>query len=436
MPVRTVFGGRPEGQMALQDRKLVAARLMRMLAHPRNNLHSGPLSQDDLDWVLKQFDGHIGRNWSRADPLNSGNQLDQFLDAIYENTLIALGALRDEASEILARAANYVRNTRCSDCGARTTACKGYAADILHFQDGPLNNGGQCLRLIRQLVDYFTERTEHYIDEYRGPLIPRPLPERIEIDIVAWCDGDRLLPLDGAIEFNSSRAGAGEGPDWAILTVRLPVGDARITGADFEHLDYALLSLAYALFHEIFVHGSQGRAGAPVPKVEPTCAFTEGAVDTAAFDLLFGEILADPAQLPKDVQSLSEAFRLQAKRFHNLRFDWVQASPSQAARLAPIDDMALRQRHFGRERIYQPLVDIEKSFQKPAGWARHCLIRLNLKLSVDQRIALSELADFWSPPNIGKRTGIQTALCGMVDSFLDTGDSDEFLNRLKMLAPY
>lgn len=430
MPGRTVFGDRADGQMVLQDRKLVAARLMRMLAFPRDSHDYGDLSQDELDEVLRQFDGQIGQNWARADQMDSANPLDQFLDSIHQNTATALGPLGEGASDILARAAGYVERTKCSECGAKPTACKGLASDIRHFQDGPVNAGGRCLSLIRELVDFFADQTERYLEEYRGSLSPRLLPQRIEIVVVPRRDCDRLLPLDAAIEFLRHEDEA----ESAILTVRLPVGDARVTGADFETLDYALLSLAYALFHEVFVHGTQGRAGPPVPKVEPTCAFTEGAVDTVAFDLLFEEVLADPTQLPEGVRPLGEAFRRQAKRFHNRRFDWVQMSPSQAARLPAIDDIALRQRNFGRERIYQPLVDIERRIPMPLGWARHCLVQLNLKLSVEQRTALGELADFWTPTDTKARTEIQTALAGIVDSFLETGDSDTFLSRVEAMA--
>lgn len=434
MPVETAFGTRPDSQMTLQDRKLVVARLMRMVAFPRDSLSNGSLSQDDLDEVLGQFDRQIGRDWRRQDEMDSVSRLDQFLARIHDKTATAIGLIADGADDILVRAASFIDNCKCSDCGGKPTACKGLASDILHFHDSPPNEGGRCLLLIRRLVDYFAECTERYLSECCGSLHFRSLPEKIEIDIVPRRDGDRLLPLDGAIEFIPACAISGRRSEKAVLTLRLPVGDDSMTGTDFEHLDYALLSLAYAVFHEVFVHGSQGRAGEPVPKVEPSCAFTEGAVDTVAFHLLFDEILADNSGFPEEVRPLVEAFRRQAKRFHDLRFDWSQASPSQPTRRSPIDDGALRQRNFGRERIYQPLIDIERKFQKPAGWAKRCLIQLNLSLSVDQRNAMAELADFWSPSNTKMRTPIQTELCRIVDSFLETGDHNKFISRINKIT--
>jgi hypothetical protein len=259
-----------------------------------------------------------------------------------------------------------IEGFNCSKCGPRKFVCNGVVDEELF---GP-ENGGRCLGFLREMVKLYAEFALTYYERELGQLLPDRLPSIVIETHPARHES--TLPLDG--ELIPARLDGSE-DDFVTMRFRWPVTN---------ELQDALLSLAYLVFHEVFVHYFQGlSANTPGFSVDNDCSFTEGAIDALACQVLLDELLRSDKHLPELLKPLQEAFKSYSQRYHEERFDFKPPKSAADYRdpLMPI----LRARFYGREKIYRWLRKLESDSKQPENWAYTILLALNLQLAPAQR---------------------------------------------------
>lgn len=397
----------PIQQLDLSARKVLAARLLRLIHDARMDQAAAEQTKDDKtyrDTVRAQIAATVEEDestkdfWSLYRFLNVfGERVERFTQPYDTSTIVRSRA------EMIGQLGRF----NCDVCGNRDIICKGGPADRILFRE---EGGARCLSFLSEMIEIFVRLAEN---RYRE-IVQSPLPVAIVPEMVVQTHRKNgtagTLPIDG--EFVQPYEDKS-----AVVKVFWPIDD---------DLDSAILSLPYLIFHEVFVHGAQGAARQDVRfPVEQDCAFTEGTVDAVACRILLDEILPDEDNLPEVLRPLAEGFYSQCKRYHNDRFD-----PPDADSDRPGDDIR-RARARGRDIIKRLLKGIGiKHKKRDPTWARRIILSLNLYIDARERMELYCLLD-----RLARRSAMKLALVDPLDQFDKDHDARALLDRLKKLLP-
>ncbi len=407
-----------ESQLHLSDRKLLYARLSLIkIANAHTFLRARGESEAAQDLVGKVNEA-IDRIWAQDVSSANSLHLDSFLRAVRDLVREAeIHNADDVVGELFREFSASIDYVECGRCGKDTkTVCNGSALDHMAFEDFGSRLGGLCLSFLRRIIKTFAHIAEDRALVYAVGLDPEPLPRRILLQTASRQNSkSSTLPLDGSFK-NGEKVD--EGRD-AVLRVEWPIGES------YEDIDLAILSLPYLVFHELFVHGPQGCAAAePIGRVGNDCAFTEGAVDAVACEILKDEVLASTDHLPEELYSLRAEFQRSVSDYHNERFQFTP--PKTERDLMDNANIIKQARWSGREYIFQYLRNTEINCGKSSGWCFQCIISLNFQMTKTQRRELARQAAFWLE-------SMQADICVAMDEYLECLDPAALLDRLKRL---
>lgn len=292
----------------------------------------------------------------------------------------------------------------CTNCGRAGWSCNGGLIDR-HMIADP--EGGLCLSFLKQIVENFASVAEGSYAEIVGETAAECSIPTIVLETYRNNSSTGTLPIDGEFQQPTSKAPA-------IMRIHWPV--------DGE-LDSAIKSLPYLVFHEVFVHGLQG-AGLECPRfrVSDDCAFTEGAVDAVACDILLDRVLPMENALPKLLKPLYSELEQACREYHQLRFK--KEERSKTALLDPANNIR-GARYRGRSAIYNPLKQMREQARRDSSWLQRVILSLNLHLDKDQRREVFKLFN-----RLTSVKSLRMAMIGKLDVFLSTTDTEKLLSEL------
>lgn len=398
----------PIQQLDLRARKVLAARLLRLIHDARMEQAAAEQTKDDKnyrDTVRAQIAATVDEDdstedfWSLYTFLNVfGQRVEKFTQPYKTSTIL------ETRAEMIGQLGRF----NCEVCGNRDIICKGGPADQILFRE---EGGARCLKFLTEMIEIFIRLAEkRYREIVQTPPLPATIVPAMVVETHRKNGTEGTLPIDGEfVQPCEDRS--------AVVKVFWPIDD---------DLDSAILSLPYLIFHEVFVHGAQG-AGRQSGRflVEQDCAFTEGTVDAVACRILLDEILPDEDNLPKVLRPLAEGFYGQCERYHNERFD-----PPDTDSDKPGDDIR-RARARGRDIIKRLLNGIGVKFKKhDSTWAWRVILSLNLHLDAQERMELYCLLR-----RLAGRSAMKLALVDPLDQFDTDHDAQALLTRLRELAP-
>lgn len=399
----------PENQLPLEARKALAARILHMLLeNALDGLKPDGADCADFSVVVKQ---QIKR-MIREDPLDDPWPLNVFLEnlrkAVEEHTSAYSGEAFETARQRLLPLDPHFGCGSCVEAGGGRP-CTGAEGDrdMLGHQAG-----GLCLRFLKGMVERFAAIAENTYVAATGfkpsaPLIPPLALSTFHIE----GDGG-TLPLDG--EFNIPPKIGGE----ASVAVFWPD-----TKSGDQELDAAIRSMPYLVFHEVFVHGAQG-AALPGARflVDRDCAFTEGAVDCVAYDILAKHVLPSDQHFPKLLEPLRDEFSLACQEYNTAR---MKPPPKGSTKSG--DDIR-RARYFGRTKIYDRLLEIagEPKGLDAATWVTRVVLTLNLYLPPNERQEFFKLIN-----EAAERSNVLLSLFDPLDQFLTKRDVSKLFDGIR-----
>lgn len=400
----------PDRQLHLSLRKRLAARLLRVqcanefvfLTH-KIDLQTAAKFQLEIDAIIE--DEIIG---------DQDLTLIQFLQKISERLLDSpTPAANENVRELCKVFKKSVGKFDCAECGCvRSEVCNG-VIDRKLFKS---NNGALCLSFLHEIVETFCDLANKFYETYAGDFVPTDgFPDVVIRTLPKTTDA--TLPIDG--EFIPPKPEDGPNAP-GVIAIKVPKNLAT--------MDEALFCLPYIVFHEIFVHRSQGVASSkPGFTVGNDCAFTEGAIDALACQLLLDDILMIDGNIPSDLRVLRPAFRNYCEGYHSDRFDF-----SQPDNLRDLEDPTieiLQARWAGRTVIFQYLQEAQKHCCKPPDWTQRILASLNLQLDRGKRRDFHQAFDVLWGYGQGPMSEVELSL----DRFLETGDAVALLNSLQKI---
>lgn len=359
--------------------------------------------------LFQIFDAEIyerlAEDQAREDPLSLIDFLTNVADQIDSASAHIAGEPVDEVRRSMR---TMTKHFDCSNCGKRGMVCNGGIVDNNLFADP---EGGRCLQFLVVMIESFAHAAEQYYRAVAGDSCPTTLIPSIILETYRNKKTCGTLPIDG--EFQPPLIDAA-----AVLRIYWPID---------KTLDQAILSLPYLVFHEVFVHGAQGSAlPGPRFKVFDTCAFTEGAVDAVACDLLLKNVLSHPDNLPKELKELSADLYEACRDYHDKRFQY-DADVTTAVLLEPGDKIR-HARYLGRRQVYLLLREVQSICKRPDDWAERTILLLNLNLDKIQRREIFKLFGV-----ARGRAATKLNLADPLDTFLVDRDADRLIKRLANL---
>ncbi|MDW3224705.1 MAG: hypothetical protein R8G34_17795 [Paracoccaceae bacterium] len=348
-------------QLDLRARKRLAAWIVHLVGQAHLIEFSEDHTPDHKNYALTvkaQIDSALHEDGEAPEPISLIDFLEMYLKRVKAHTAAHEAETFVSAREKMGA---MVEAFDCGQCGVENKWCKGGEADLFQFQH---ETGGRCLDFLRQITRRFIRQAELEYQRLLADGNDIEIVPPIMLATVRKKDAAGTLPVDG--EFRQPN-----GKTDAVMQVYLPMDDA---------LGDAIHSLPYLIFHEVFVHGAQGAAlnGARF-QVDQDCAFTEGAVDAVACEILQAEVLSDKSALPKLLQPMANAFWQASYEYHLNRYKMPEVGAND-----PGDDIR-RARASGRNDIYRFLVYLRKLGGKPKGWAEQVILTLNLYMTREER---------------------------------------------------
>lgn len=413
--MKVVFSAsKEEPSLHLVDRKLISARFARLVlliaaraddkkempAAVRKfmrdteiaimdvlELHSEKAEEPPLDEALTSIHKEIEKRTNGAD---------------HEHVAAATAILEDGTLQF-----------SCTDCSAyENRVCRGRFSDWKLFVDGEKRPGGLCVDFVRELTIDLAKVAEEMFEEHCvGDL--RDPPDKIVVCLDSLGDNhDGTMPLDGSYD-----------PDEGELVVQWPTDPDNP-----EAIDDAILMLPYLLFHEVFVHGGQGRAlESSIGDVPFSCSFTEGAVDAAARDYLVAKVL--PELESESFQRLRMQAQARCVKYGQKRaqFSLGITGSSDSRRK---NEKIRSARAYGLFMVWEQIKNFELHGGKPASWKFELLTALNLHMDLEQRDKFMECAEFWE----GLSSKVKDDVVVMFDIFLIDRQVNDLLGRLNELG--
>ena len=389
----------PEKQLQLNDREAVVARLLYLVATrgvPVAEAEGADVFHKDLQTSVQEV--------LKSDASAEGERkaLDERIAEMHRETERRVNGASPAAAERLRVLGESISVIKCRACGPDPTPCRGFADDALNFEDAPGRKGGQCVGFVRELTRKLLSEAEMQLKRLGGPEVGPARPVRLRM--TRRDKGSRAtLPVDGSFTPDA---------DEAVLTLKWPRSWAS------GEMDEAILMLPYLIFHEVFVHGGQGRAAERLVKdIDNDCRFTEGTVDGLACKLLIDKFFARRNALPATVRRLKEHFRTACNRYNDARC--YPPDPRENEDEEMEDDYQILQARFSGRNHWRWLCDLQErnpTKVKP-DWPARCVIALNLRLDPDQRRELSGLLEFIFGPH-----DLDVQIIGAFEAYLRTCD--------------
>ncbi|WP_337660037.1 hypothetical protein [Anderseniella sp. Alg231-50] len=392
----------PTKQLDLPARKLLAARLLRLVHHASMEAERNELSKDDrnyLDTVNNQIAATVEEDdetddfWSLHSFLEKfGRRVNRFTKPYNHSHIV-----RTRAAMI-----GEFRRFDCESCGNRDVICKNGPGDRLLFGHP---EGARCLLFLAEMMKIFVDLADEQYRMIAGDRAPKTVVPDISLETHRKIRSDGTLPIDGEFVQPPNNGSA-------VVRVFWPMN---------EELDQAILSLPYLVFHEVFVHGAQGAARSGVRfSVEPDCAFTEGTVDAVACGVLLDKVLPNDQNLPEVLRPLAEGFYRECKNYHHERFD-----PPDPKTDEPGDDIR-RARARGRDIVERLMKGIAVKAKKDDQWAQRVVLLLNLYLDAPSRMELYQLFN-----RVKGRSAMHLVLADPLNQFTHDHDADALMARLR-----
>lgn len=420
----------PVNQLDLAARKLLLARILRLArkAQFESEFYSEMSEMErpfggfgeaaDLgDEFVQIIDSQINKAINKDVRDRGNSSLIDFLEGIADQIEEASshrteGSAADARKELKKQAKLF----DCAQCGLAGQVCNDtvFDRDLIGHP-----KGGRCLKFIKHMVEVFTLEAERCYRDMVDRIPPGPLIPPITLETSKDFSNQGTLPIDGEFEQPSAL-------DPAIMRIYWPIDDQS------GKLDEAIRSLPYLVFHEVFVHGTQGAARqGPRFQVYETCAFTEGAVDAVACDLLLRDVLGADNDLEPPLSDLSEQMEEACKEYHHERF--TKVGKSMQDMVAPGAKIRTA-RYLGRKKIYEELrrplkaVDDDdgEAVMQNADWCARAILTLNLYLDKDQRKEF-----FKSCMKLSKRQQERQRLRGLISRFMEDLNPEALMASLK-----
>ncbi|HET7411800.1 MAG TPA: hypothetical protein VFJ18_03980 [Pararhizobium sp.] len=408
----------PHHQLDLAARKLLAARLLRLSRTAR--------FERDLLFEEEEKDGaaeaallapefaaicdlQIARCYEHDTRGQEERSLIAFLEEVARNIAEA-SAHVDGDSACAARKALRTDARRlfdCRKCGRPGLVCN----DVVDIEMMSDPKGGRCLGFLTGMVEAFAKAAEGCYKELLGRNAACGMVPPIVLETFRMSRGHGSLPVDGEFEQTANRP-------QALLRIYWPMD---------ETLDEAIKSLPYVVFHEVFVHAAQGAAlKGPRFKVKETCAFTEGAVDAAGYDLLRDRVLTLPRLLPKPLEDFHVQMEEACREYHNKRFAKETTPPG----ALPAPGWEIRDaRRRGRSHVYLLLKQIGREANRDRDWPGRVILMLNLCLDRQQRLDIYKLFH-----RAGERRTSRQRLADSLDTLLLAPDAAALIGAMRKLV--
>lgn len=403
-----------EPSLHLVDRKLISARFARLLSIVAARVDD----KSETPAVVRKFvrdtenaikDVLEGHNERPDEPpvdeaLKSINAEVQARTNGEDHEHVATGSIvfQDAATQF-----------SCADCSAfADRVCRGGFSDWKLFVDGEARLGGLCVDFIRKLTAHLSKFAEEWFEKHGGKDLRSPL-DKIVIRLDSLGENhDGTMPLDGSYD-----------PDEGLLVVQWPTDPDNP-----EAIDNAILMLPYLVFHEVFVHGGQGRAlESSIGDVPFNCSFTEGAVDACARDLLVALVLPD---IP------FETYRRLCMRAQNKCEEYGRKRAQLSGDITGASDSKQKNariksaRAHGAYMVWEQIKNFELHGGKPTTWKFELLTALNLHMDLEQRDDFMECAGFWE----GLPSDVKDDVVQIFDAFIEDRQVNDLLARLDQLA--
>ncbi|WP_299955736.1 hypothetical protein [uncultured Roseobacter sp.] len=394
----------------LVDRKLISARFTRLVSL----VAAGIDGKDQMPATVRKFmrdtENAIKDVLEQHKEKSGEPPVDEALNSI--SLEVNKRTNGEDHEHVAAGSAVFEEGAKqfsCAKCSAHTNrVCRGRFSDWKLFVDGEAQRGGLCVEFIRELTELLSKFAEAWFDTHCQASLRDP-PEKIVICLDSLDENhDGTMPLDGSYD-----------PDKGLLVVQWPTDPDNP-----NNIDEAILMLPYLLFHEVFVHGGQGRAlESSIGDVPFSCSFTEGAVDAAARDLLVAKVLPD---LP------SKSFRQLRMQAQDRCNDYGQKRAQLSRGMAGSSDSKRKNekisnaRAFGTLMVWEQIKNFELHVNKPATWKFELLTALNLHMDLEQRDKFMECADFWE----GLQSSVKDDVVNIFDTFLEDRQVNDLLRRL------
>ena len=408
-------------QLHLEERVVLAARLCVLRARAR-------AEKAEKDFHPERFTGYADSSLDEIIEEQISTALLPPLDGILDDFRKRLRKRLSDSKQMDAALSELdasLKPINCESCaGQPKRKCEGSFRDKKLFVDAdPARQGGQCVSFVRRIIERVAVIAEDLIDKLVPELERRAGPRavRIKMDGVGPCH-DGTLPVDGQFEWD------GESEE-AVVTIKWP--KARESYAD---IDRSILILLYLVFHEVFVHGGQGRAAdRPIGQIDNDCTFTEGLVDGAARDLLLKFILANPKWLPDELQHLHDDIGTACESYHNQRKEKPGPATTQHQRTK---EYILKEARAEGWQMFMQMQKISNHCKMPLvgddgavcldeaaqqwqdaqrlgfcgptsrWWVERCICQMNLQFDLDQREEFAALMQGVRSDNFGELQAI------------------------------
>ncbi|WP_372571730.1 hypothetical protein [Ruegeria jejuensis] len=406
-----------EPSLHLVDRKLISARFARLVSIVAARVDDKSETPAAVRKFVRDTENAIKDVLEDHSEKRDEPPVDEALQSInakvqertngedHENVASGIAAFEAETKQI-----------SCKKCSAYSDRkCQGGFSDWKLFVDGVVGGearpGGLCVNFVRELTEHLSAFAENWFEKHGGEDLRGP-PGKIVVCLDSLGENhDGTMPLDGSYD-----------PDSGLLVVQWPTDPD-----DPEVIDDAILMLPYLLFHEVFVHGGQGRAlENTIGEVPFSCSFTEGAVDAAARDLLIALVLPD---IP------SETFRRLRMRAQDRCVDYGRKRTQLSRDITSASDSKRknakirRARAYGTYMVWERVKNLELHGGRPTDWKFRLLTALNLHMDLSQREDFMGLAEFWEDLS----PDVKDDLIGIFDTFLEDRQVNELMARLDQL---
>ncbi len=413
--MKVVFSAsKEEPSLHLVDRKLISARFARLVSLVAARVDD----KKEIPAAVRKF----MRDTENAikDVLELHNEkaeeppVDAALTSIYKEVEKRTnGAGHEHVAEATAVFQDGTLQFSCTDCSAyENRVCRGRFSDWKLFVDGEKRRGGLCVDFVREVTEHLSKLAEEMFEEHCAGDLRDP-PDKIVVHLKSLGENhDGTMPLDGSYD-----------PDEGELVVQWPTDPDNP-----EVVDDAILMLPYLLFHEVFVHGGQGRAlESSIGDVPFNCSFTEGAVDAAARDYLVAKVLPElqsESFQPLRMQAQARCVEYGQKR---VQFSLGMAGSSDSRQK---NEKIRNARAYGLFMVWEQIKNFELHAGKPANWKFELLTALNLYMDLEQRDRFMECAEFWE----GLSSKVKDDVVVIFDTFLEDRQVNDLLDRLDKLA--
>ena len=280
----------PDRQITLIPRREITKRLLILLGESAVGREFGNKAAAEQLKTCLEISMNLRTQHNRGRPTLDGafevalQEADNRLRHLFDE---------DEKRAIKSAVQHALDHIDCRKCSVHEGGCGHRPGDIFFFEDGELEGalrrGGLCVDFVRSLSEWSLAVTKEFAKKHKlaatssdGEILVRMKHDEM--------DGASTLNVNGRMYLKE---------DPPVLEISWP----RRT----ESFEAAILQLPYLIFHEIFVHGTQGCLLENPPRdLQDSCAFTEGLIDAIACEELKARLSVEDGDERGDTGSSGE----------------------------------------------------------------------------------------------------------------------------------